>query len=358
MFRIKFLTTAMIVLLISLTAFSPVLAASANLATSYSSNRFGEVTKVSGDEVTFKSLGGEKKTFQVTSTTSYYGINGVVKSASDMKKGSLVNAIGSLASSNKMVASIVILFPSGTNTAIWNNSRDFGSVTKVDKNAGTFVLSGRKGKVTYTVDANTTFQSKVNSISKLKKGMTVSLAYQETNSTSLLMAIIAWGSGTTASGTSGTTNKSSSTVSNTTTITFNEPADIWQGRAGVYFPASAYSGDVTIARQWNDSQGKMDQQLDKQHLKLRDRYLNFQLETSSGTKVNKLFGLVYVYFNLYTPYYKMWENGELAIYTYDSSSQEWVECIANHLVNKGPSSNRLACIATRTGVYALVQLPD
>jgi len=352
MFLKKILTTIIFVLLISATAFSPVFAASASLATSYSSNRFGEVTKISDDQVTFKSLGGEKKSFLVTNTTSYYGINGVVKSASDMKKGSLVNAIGALNSSSEMVASIVILFPSSTNTAIWNNSRDFGNVTKVDKNAGTFVLSGRKGKVTYKVDGNTAFQSKVKSLSALKKGMTVSLAYQEANNSLLVVGLIAWGAGTTTAQPGST---SSETVSNVTAVSFNKPADIWQGRTGVYFPSSAYTGDVTLTRQWTSNLTKGDLRLERQHLALVDRYLDFKLETSTGLKVDRLVGLVYVYFNLYPEERRLWQKGELAIYTYDSNNQEWVECLANHLVPKGPYSYRLACLATKTGVYAMVR---
>jgi hypothetical protein len=354
MFVKKLLTTLLFVLLISTTAFSPVLAASANLAASYSSNRFGEVTKISGDTVTFKSLGGEKKTFTVNSSTYYYGINGVVKSASDMKKGSLVNAIGSLVSSNKMVAAIVILFPSSTNTAIWNNSRDYGSVTKVDKNAKTFVLSGRKGKVTYTVDSNTDFQSNVDSLSELKKGMTASLSYQETNSKLLVMGLIAWGAGTSAQPIA----SNASTVSKETTISFNKPADIWQGRTGVYFSNSAYSGEVTLTRQWTARYFKMERQLVKQDLALMDRYLDFQLKTSSGRKIDRLVGLVYVYFNLYPEERKLWQKGDLAIYTYDPDNQEWGECLANHIVRKGLYSYRLACIATHTGVYAIVELTE
>ena len=354
MFLKKLLTTSVIMLLISLTAFSSVFAAPANLATSYSSNRFGKVTKISGDTITFQSLGGEKKTFQVTGTTIYYGINGVVKSDDDMKKGSLVNAIGSLVSSKKMVAAIVILFPSSTNTAIWNNSRDFGSVTKVDKNSNTFVLSGRNGKVTYTVDANTTFQSKVKKLSDLKKGMTVSLSYQETNSTSVVIGLIAWGAGTSTQ----PAVSNASTVSNETMISFNKPADIWQGRTGVYFSSSAYSGQVTLTRQGTAKYSKMERQLAIQDLALMDRYLDFQLETSSGSKIDRLVGLVYVYFNLYPEERRLWQKGELVIYTYDPDSQEWVECLANHIVRKGPYSYRLACVATHTGVYAMVRSTD
>ncbi len=345
----------------STAARSPILASAASTTANPSSragsvsNRFGQVKSISDNLVTFQTLGGEKRTFLVTGATQYFGIKGVVRSASDMKKSSWVNAIGTLNSSNAMVASTVILLPKTIDTSEWDNPRDFGTVAKVSVSAGTFALSGRNGKVTYTVDSDTHFLSDVQSLSKLKRGMTVSLSYQETDSTLVVIGLIAWGAGT---ATAAQPSITTTTVSNTFNVTYNEPADVWQGRAGMYFPASAYTGVVTLARQGMGNDTRMDHRLGQQGLRLMSPYLDFQLETSAGTQVGRVVGLVYVYFNLYSSDLTLWRNNQLAIYTYDPANQEWVECLVNQLVIKGSSSYRLACIATQTGVFALVQTPD
>jgi hypothetical protein len=358
MFVRKLLTACGITLLIALMVISSVLAAPASNSLNSAgvvSNRFGQVKSISNYTVTFQTLGGEKRTFLVTGATQYFGIKGVVRSASDMKKGSWVNAIGTLNASNQMVASIVILLPSSIDTSVWDNPRDFGTVTKVSVSASTFVLSGRNGKATYTVDSSTTFPSNVQSLSKLKRGMTVSLAYQETDSTLLVTGLVAWGTGT---ATVVQPSITTTTVSNRFNVSYNEPADIWQGRTGAYFPASAYTGMVTLTREGMGNDTRMDRQLGQQNLTLMSPYLDFQLQTSAGAQVDRIVGLAYVYFNLYSGDLTLWRNHQLAIYTYDPINQKWVECLANQLVINGVSSYRLACIATQTGIYALVQTPD
>jgi hypothetical protein len=366
MFVKKLLTSTAITLLIALVVISSVFAAPVSqaaiavapsplLASAGSvSNRFGQVTSISANLVTFKSLGGEKRTFLVTSDTQYIGIKGVVRSASDMKKGSWVNAIGTLNSNNQMVASTVILLPKTIDTSDWDNPRDFGTVTRVSVSANTFALSGRNGKVTYTVDSDTHFLSNVQSLSELKRGMTVSLSYQETDSTLVVIGLIAWGAGT---ATIVQPTITTATVSNTFNVTFNKPADIWMGRTGVYFPASAYTGVVTLTREGMGNDTRMDHRLGQQNLKLMSSYLDFQLQTSAGTQVDRIVGLAYVYFNLFSGDLALWRNNQLAIYTYDPINQKWVECLVNQLVIKGPYSYRLACVATRTGIFALVQTP-
>jgi hypothetical protein len=51
-----------------------------------------------------------------------------------------------------------------------------------------------------------------------------------------------------------------STVFNTFNVSFNAAADIWQGRAGVYLPASAYSGVATLTRTGMGNDTRMDHQ--------------------------------------------------------------------------------------------------
>lgn len=378
MFVKKLLTAFGITLLIALMVFSSVFAAPvgqtastvarspilANVALTAAnsssnagsvSNRFGHVKSISDGLVTFQTLGGVKRTFLVTGATQYFGIKGVVRSASDMKKGSWVNAIGAINSSNAMVASTVILLPKSIDTSEWDYPRDFGTVAKVSVSVGTFALSGRNGKVTYAVDSSTHFLSNVQSLKELKRGMTVSLSYQETDSTLVVIGLVAWGAGKATAVQSSITT---TTVSNNFNVTYNTSADLWQGRTGVYFPASAYTGVVTLAREGTGNDARMDHRLGQQGLTLMSPYLDFQLETSSGTQVSRVVGLVYVYFNLYSSDLTLWRNSQLAMYTYDPINQEWAECPVNQLVIKGSSLYRLACVATQTGIFALVQISD
>ena len=67
---------------------------------------------------------------------------------------------------------------------------------------------------------------------------------------------------------------------------------------------------------------------------------------------------VVIHFNLYSGDLALWRNYQLAIYTYDPANQKWVECLANQLVIKGTPLYRLACIATQTEIFALVQTLD
>ncbi len=110
-----------------------------------------------------------------------------------MRNGRWVNVVGTFDSNNHLVAkTVVFVNPSFSKTA-WNNSRDMGKVSQVNLNANTFVLNGRYGSTTYTVNANTTSLSNVSKLNELKKGMVVSLAYtKQPDKTLLVTSLIAY----------------------------------------------------------------------------------------------------------------------------------------------------------------------
>ena len=186
MFTKKILASSMIALLLALFITGDSLA-------SFSGNRLGKVTILS-TRVTIATLGGTTKTFLVSGSTRYFGINGVERSFSDLSKGRYVDAIGLVgwpdAPDSEMTASTVILLPSTIKTAEWNNPRDYGKVTSVNKPGNTFVLSGRYGSVTYHVNPSTDFVSNVSSINDLKQGMRALIAFNST--THVVIAIVAF----------------------------------------------------------------------------------------------------------------------------------------------------------------------
>ncbi len=162
---------------------------------SFTGNRLGKIsTRVTSNLITFTTLSGGTKTFLVSSSTTYFGINGFLKSYSYLQKGRYVDAIGQVgwpaAPSGVMSATTVILLPDTINTTEWNNARDYGKVTSVNRTANTFVLSGRYGSVTYKVNSSTDFVSNVAKISDLRQGMRALIAFN--SSTHVVLAIVAF----------------------------------------------------------------------------------------------------------------------------------------------------------------------
>jgi hypothetical protein len=149
----------------------------------------------------------------------------------------------------------------------------------------------------------------------------------------------------------------SSSQTFTTALTGGKPNDIWLGNAGLYLPNSVYTGKAVLDRYQIGSLSSPDDRLDRQELFARQRYLEFHIYDSAGKEVLLPRGLVYVYFNLGYKENALWEDGDLSIYYYDQYHAKWVECLANHLVSKG-KYGRLACVATQTGLYALVETSD
>jgi hypothetical protein len=149
----------------------------------------------------------------------------------------------------------------------------------------------------------------------------------------------------------------SSSQTFTASLVAGQPNDVWLGNAGLYLPASVYGGKAVLERYEIGSLSIAEDRLDRQDLFPRQRYLEFTIYDSAAKQVKLPRGLVYAYFNLGYKEDALWEDGNLAIYYYDTYKGKWVECLANHFVDKG-KYGRLACLATQTGLYALVETSE
>jgi hypothetical protein len=127
-----------------------------------------------------------------------------------------------------------------------------------------------------------------------------------------------------------------------------ETASFNQGRAGVTFTDSRFSGIVRLARP-DDSRIKA-----VNHPDFKYSLLEVRFNTSDGAKVRYVVGAVYVYFLLKQSDLRDWEHGELALYMYDSWGNQWKECPAFLVTNHG-SRPRLACRIRTFSVYGLAE---
>lgn len=131
-------------------------------------------------------------------------------------------------------------------------------------------------------------------------------------------------------------------------IRFGEPADVFLGKAGVYFIESAYTAKVEFTR------------LDPV-TRLADRDLNFlrrwvdvRVVDSQGKELKQVFGLIYVYFNLDSTLFNAYEDGDLKIYHYDEEEKAWSACpVLVEIDTKNLPYGRLACVISDFGLYGL-----
>lgn len=130
-------------------------------------------------------------------------------------------------------------------------------------------------------------------------------------------------------------------------ITAQAREDVFLGRSGVFFPSSAYTGDLTLTRIEPKSTRISG-------LRFTEPFIEVSLATGSKDQVKKVTGIVYVYFKLLSWERRLWDEGNLSIYQLDSKSGKWVECPNLKIVaGKNSPHGRLACVVTEFGTYAM-----
>lgn len=122
----------------------------------------------------------------------------------------------------------------------------------------------------------------------------------------------------------------------TSIIKKGQTVEFYNGRAGVSFNKSQFTGTVRLAR-IDDSKIKATNHPDFKH-----NLLSVRLTKSNGEKVTHVLGAVYVFFLVRQAEVSAWEKGELAVYVYDSWKNEWQEC-TSFLVNDSNGKPSLAC---------------
>jgi hypothetical protein len=128
-------------------------------------------------------------------------------------------------------------------------------------------------------------------------------------------------------------------------ISFGDNTDVSLGRAGLVFTGSQYDGTVKLTR------------INRSNLPgvsvpdLTQKPINTRLYDIDNQKITHVVGPVYVYFKIRGPEQRLWNNGELTIYYYDSWLNKWTECPTTYIFKSG--SSRVSCRVRSMGLYGV-----
>lgn len=131
------------------------------------------------------------------------------------------------------------------------------------------------------------------------------------------------------------------------TLTREEPADLFLGKAGVFMVSSSYNATATVNR--FDPYGIYP----TEDLEFFDRWLDFRIYDYLGYPYQGLYGFNYAYFNLKYQTRKLWDQGDLSIYRWDTSKRDWVKCPSFLVEMKNLPHGRVTCIMTSFGTYGI-----
>jgi len=130
-------------------------------------------------------------------------------------------------------------------------------------------------------------------------------------------------------------------------LTYQQQADLYLGKAGVFVLSSSYNATATVNRiDPNYTYPSPD-------LEFFDRWLDFGIYDYYGNPYLGLWGFNYVYFNLKYETRRLWDEGELGIYRWDITKKDWVECSTYLVEMKNLPHGRVTCIMTTFGLYGI-----
>lgn len=132
------------------------------------------------------------------------------------------------------------------------------------------------------------------------------------------------------------------------TVKRGQTVEFVRGRAGVSFSTSNYDGTVKLTRK---STSKVP---GEEEPKFTQNLLDVRLTDSSGKTVTHVLGSVYVYFKVRQKDLRLWEQGQLSIYYFDTWKQEWRPCYT-YAIRNGSNINNLACRMRVFGLYGLAR---
>lgn len=128
---------------------------------------------------------------------------------------------------------------------------------------------------------------------------------------------------------------------------YQEQADIFLGKAGVFMVSSSYNATATINRFEPHNTYPADD------LEFYDRWLDFGIYNYYGNPYLGLWGFNYAYFNLKYRTRRLWDEGELNIYRWDVNKNDWVKCPTFLVEMKNLPHGRVTCIMTDFGLYGI-----
>jgi hypothetical protein len=129
-------------------------------------------------------------------------------------------------------------------------------------------------------------------------------------------------------------------------LTYQEPADVYLGLAGVFMVSSSYDAVAVINR------FVPDYRYPAEDLNFFDRWLLFGVYDFYA-KPFPPYGFNYVYFNLKFHTRQLWDEGELNIYRWDPVRNRWSVCPTYLVETKNLPHGRLSCIMREFGLYGI-----
>ena len=130
-------------------------------------------------------------------------------------------------------------------------------------------------------------------------------------------------------------------------LTYQEQADLFLGKAGVFVVSSSYNATATVNRFEPGSTYPADD------LEFYDRWLDFGIYDYYGNPYLGLWGFNYAYFNLKYHTRRLWDEGELSIYRWDVDKVDWVKCPTFLVEMKNLPHGRVTCVMTTFGTYGI-----
>ena len=130
-------------------------------------------------------------------------------------------------------------------------------------------------------------------------------------------------------------------------LLYQEPADVYLGKGGVFMVSSSYNATATINRFVPNNT------YPAEDLEFYDRWIDFAIYDYNANPYLGLWGFNYVYFNLKYHTRALWEEGELSIYRWDTTRKDWIECPTFLVEMKNVPHGRATCIMTAFGLYGL-----
>lgn len=128
-------------------------------------------------------------------------------------------------------------------------------------------------------------------------------------------------------------------------LVYQKSSDISLGNGGVYFPSSNYAGYAVLSRIQPEHTKK---------LTFTQRWIDFHIFDANGKEFKKVFGYVYVYFNLNAEDRMAWDQGKLSIYHYNNAKKIWDLCETQLLASKNAPYGRVRFLMTEEfGLYGL-----
>ena len=128
---------------------------------------------------------------------------------------------------------------------------------------------------------------------------------------------------------------------------YQEPADVYLGKGGVFMVSSSYNATATINRFVPDGA------YPATDLEFYDRWIDFAIYDYLANPYLGLWGFNYVYFNLKYNTRALWEESELSIYRWDTTRKDWIECPTFLVEMKNLPHGRVTCIMTTFGLYGI-----